>query len=156
MRKKIYWPLEFPRAFQEEESGLNVSFKPRVTYLSICQSRGYIHHRYPSLSTDHWEDTHIQGLKDVARIRNIDWGGKDNDDSHITTRIIAGDVPSLCYMVVRTGVWTETRTRPRRQCLNSVLEKMSVCRHNSARRKSALTCSMPVVIWGEERKREEV
>lgn len=59
----------------------------------------------------------------------IDWG---REDSHITTRIVAGDVPPLCYMVVRTSVWTETWARPRRQCLDSVLGEDVSVEHTAA------------------------
>ena len=38
----------------------------------------------------------------------LNGGGEGERTLHITTRIVAGDVSPLCYMVVWTSIWAES------------------------------------------------
>ena len=79
--------------------------------------------------------------------------GGQIDDSHVAARVVASNIPPFGYMVIRTSIWTETWARPRGRCLYCVLEKRMVIGANSTEDDdSALTCSIPVVIFGKKNK----
>ena len=58
--------------------------------------------------------------------------------SHITSRIIAGDIPSFGYMVIGAGVRSEAWTRPRGRYLYSVLQLISADVRNPGEEKRGM------------------
>jgi len=120
-------PLEFPSAFHNRIKRWCSDFWNR----EHSPFHMPVQRIYPSSISIiiHWplRGYSYTGLNYV--LRECSWRGRGGGkayDSHVATRVVTGDVPPFCYMVIRTCIRTETWAWPRWRCLDGFLEKRSL------------------------------